>query len=611
MLKNLFLISLILATLGSCSSLKQQKTQDPAPGQSVVEVKNMEDAAVEMDKLTDKALESSSDTKEYLATDLYIKANDASLRGDAGTAAFLFKYVHKLKPEDVYLKKKYAIELIRVGKLEESKTLLDEVFTAEEFSDETTGLILGGVYTAMDQAKEALSTYEKVVKFNPKSEEACVFLGKAYAVDEQFKKAMKLLNSCEKKMPENGIFSYYKGKINLSREKRKSAMSNFRNSLKRDPSFYQAAVALGLLYEEKEKFKRAKKTYEDFLKVNPMSYAVLTRIVQLKFATEDYESIIDYAEKLSSLDSNDLNLKVRLGILYTDKKRYEDAKGIFKEVLVAMPDSDKVLYYLGSLFVQTDDYENALGYFNKIADDSTLFHDSHMQMAQILSAMALDNSSEIPRFEKFVSEKSVKYESLSVELKILLASFFEEKKDYRKAIRLVQEVRGKENYTENHDYYLASLHEKVRDFNEAKVVIMELLEKNPDNAHALNFLGYSLLEQNTELDKALVYIKRAVALKPNDGFIRDSLGWYYYKTGDLKNALIHIKKAWESVKTDVVITKHLAIIYQELQRYEEAKKFYKEALKHCKVQSEKDAVLKALDNLESLRLPASEKSSQD
>ncbi|MBK24203.1 MAG: hypothetical protein CME70_09405 [Halobacteriovorax sp.] len=612
MFKNLFLICAIVATLNSCSSLKSEKTAVPVVQKEIVEVKNMIQAEKEMDLLTDKAIKSSPESRDYLATDLYIKGNDASLRGDAGTAAFLFKYVYKLKPDDVYLKKKYAIELIRVGKLEESKKLLSEVFVEEKFKDETTGLILGGVYTAMDQSEKALKVYEKVVKFNPKSEEGCVFLGKAYALDEKYGKAMKLLSKCEKTMPNNGIFSYYKGKINLSRNKRKLAMSDFRNSLKRDSRFYQAAVALGLLYEEKNKISRAKKTYKDFLKDNPMSYAVLTRIVQLKFATEDYEGIIDYAERLSSLDSNDLNLKVRLGILYTDKKRYEDAKGIFKEVLVAMPDSDKVLYYLGSLFVQTDDYENAIGYFNKINAESTLFHDSHMQMAQILSAMALENSGAVERFEKFVTEKSNKYDFLAVELKILLASFHEEKRNFRKAIKLVEEVRGKKDYTENHDYYLASLYEKVKEFNAAKVVILELLEKNPNNAHALNFLGYSLLEQNTDLEKALAYIKKAVALKPNDGFIRDSLGWYYYKTGDLKKALVEIKKAHETVKTDVVITKHLAIIYQELQQYEEARKYYQEALRNCKVQSEKDDVMKAIHELDSLRLPASkEQPTQD
>lgn len=610
MLRNLFVITVISAMLSACSTSTKGRVVEAEPAKlkhEVIEVENMEDAAAQMDILTDEAMKSSDSTRKFLSTDLYIKGNDASMRGDSATAAFLFKYVYKLNPNDIYLKKKYAIELIRVGQLEESKTLLEEAFIQEKFLKETTGLILGGIYTAVGSPKIAIKTYEKVVKHNPKSEEACIFLGKAYALEKKFKKAVKLLSKCERKMPKNGIFAYYKGKISLSRKSRKSALTHFRKSLKRDKTFYQSAIALGLLYEEREKFAKAKKVYRNFLESNPMSFAILSRMVQIKFATEDYQNIIDYAQRLSSLDSNDLNLKVKLGILYTDEKRFDDAKGIFKEVLVAMPDSDKVLYYLASLFVQTGDYENALSYFNKIEIESSLFHDSHIQMGQILSAMAHDNQEALPKFETFVLEQSEKHDFLKVELKVLMAAFYEEKKNYFKAISLVKGLRTHKSYNENHDYYLASLYEKIGKFVESRKVIEELITKNPNNAHALNFLGYSLLEQNIELDKAFIYIKKAVALKPDDGFIRDSLGWYYYKTGQLELALQEIKKARLAVKTDVVITKHLAIIYQELQRYEEAKKYYNEALKLCKVQSERDDVLKAMGELDVLRLPASKK----
>lgn len=75
-------------------------------------------------------------------------------------------------------------------------------------------------------------------------------------------------------------------------------------------------------------------------------------------------------------------------------------------------------------------------------------------------------------------------------------------------------------------------------------------------------------------------------MKPDDGYIRDSLGWYHYKMGNFDQALREVKKAWELVKTDVVITKHLAVVYQALKQYRMAK-YYVEALKHCKLESER------------------------
>ena len=62
----------------------------------------------------------------------------------------------------------------------------------------------------------------------------------------------------------------------------------------------------------------------------------------------------------------------------------------------------------------------------------------------------------------------------------------------------------------------------------------------------------------------MTILKKQSELEPNDAYIRDSLGWYFYKKGDFKRAFKEVKKAWHGEKTDVVITKHLAIIYQNL-----------------------------------------------
>jgi tetratricopeptide (TPR) repeat protein len=145
----------------------------------------------------------------------------------------------------------------------------------------------------------------------------------------------------------------------------------------------------------------------------------------------------------------------------------------------------------------------------------------------------------------------------------------------------------------------------VDDFSKARGIVNKILVKNPENAHALNFLGYSMLENNDDLEKAYALIKKAVKLKPNDGYIRDSLGWFYYKTGQIEKALVEVKKAFSLVNSDVVITKHLAIIYKDLKKYKMAKRYFVEALKNCKFESERKDVLESLGSFPELRLPAS------
>jgi tetratricopeptide (TPR) repeat protein len=544
---------------------------------------------------------------EFLASDLFLKANDASMRGDSHTSSYLYKHLLDLQPNDPYVKKKFSIELIRMGSLEEASILLIDVLAQTKYAEETLGLILGGVYTALNDGQKARETYNKVLKIHPGSEEACVFLAKSYSLEAKYDSAHKLLNKCNKRKGTKAIFSYYKGKVYIKQGKFKKAISSFKKALKADPRYHQAAMAMGLIQEEKDNTNGAIRIYQKFLKTDPVSYPVLSRLVQVMFAAEKFKEVLPYAETLSSLDPSDLNLRVRLGILYTDAKEFSQAIGVFKEILAAVPTSDKVLYYLGSLYQQTKDLEKALSSYAKIQEDSSLFVDSSLQIAQILQTLVqADDKRWSDQYRKYLSARGKVVEPLRVEFQMMLATYYEGKLNYDSAISAIEVVKDGKDYTESHDYYLASLYEKVNEYGKARGIVNKILVKNPNNAHALNFLGYSMLENNEDLEKAYALIKKAVKLKPNDGYIRDSLGWFYYKTGKIEKALVEIKKAFSLVNSDVVITKHLAIIYKDLKKYKKAKKFFVEALRNCKFESERKDVIKSIGSFPELRLPASE-----
>ena len=67
--------------------------------------------------------------------------------------------------------------------------------------------------------------------------------------------------------------------------------------------------------------------------------------------------------------------------------------------------------------------------------------------------------------------------------------------------------------------------------DEAMNVMQEVIKRQPEHGEALNYVGYSWADKNINLDKALEYIRRSVELKPDNGYVRDSLGWVYYRLG--------------------------------------------------------------------------------
>jgi tetratricopeptide (TPR) repeat protein len=111
----------------------------------------------------------------------------------------------------------------------------------------------------------------------------------------------------------------------------------------------------------------------------------------------------------------------------------------------------------------------------------------------------------------------------------------------------------------------------VADFRKA-------LELSPDQPHVLNYLGYGFLEQKTNYDEALSMIEKAVAARPQDGYIVDSLGWALYRLGRYPEAVGPMEQAVELMPVDPIVNDHLGDVYWAVGRVLEAEFQWKRAL---------------------------------
>ncbi len=563
-------------------------------------------------EMVEKAKENGAEASTYLASELYIKAMDASMRGQATTALFFLKFAQDLVPSDSYLAKKYAIELIKTGDLEGALVFLEkQVGSKSSQKDDGIDLLLAGVYAALDKGPKAKVIYEKIIAHGSQFQEACIFLARNLGTEKKYKEGQKALTTCMKKDKAEPLYPYYMGKLLQEEGKKDQAMSYYRKSLKLDPDFFQSILAVGSIYEEKSDFKSALKEYKAYVDLPSASnqYPVLSKIVQIMFAQEMNAEVVSYAERLLSYDDSDLNTKVRLGLLYVDRDEYKKAIGLFKEVLEVVPESDKVLYYLAALYQENGERDLALEYFSKINEASPLFADAILQRAELYSSKAkkefVAKKVESVELVSFLEKYSAKFDDLKVELNLVKASYLEEIGKTDASVKTLLSVKGHKKFTDGHDYYLASVLEKNGQTEEARNIVKALIKKDPNNAHALNFLGYSFLEKNENLDLAFTYISKAAKLRPQDGFIRDSLAWYFFKVGKYEMALIEANKAYELVNNDVTITKHLGMIYEKLNRFDRASAFYNQALSQTELTIERDEILKRVKLIEKGRKPAS------
>ena len=117
---------------------------------------------------------------------------------------------------------------------------------------------------------------------------------------------------------------------------------------------------------------------------------------------------------------------------------------------------------------------------------------------------------------------------------------------------------------------LASLSPDGQDAEE-KHDFLEALEFKPDQPYVLNYLGYSWIEKRMNLDRAQDMVRKAVSLRPHDGYIVDSLGWVYYQLGDFEKAVSELERAVELRPEDPVINDHLGDAYWRVGRHREAR----------------------------------------
>ena len=152
-------------------------------------------------------------------------------------------------------------------------------------------------------------------------------------------------------------------------------------------------------------------------------------------------------------------------------------------------------------------------------------------------------------------------------------------------------LRGKERYGEAADAYGRAIgrvpqpnnrhwtlfytrgiaFERSKQWPRAEADFQRALQLSPDQPLVLNYLGYSWVDRGERLDEARRMIERAVELRPNDGFIVDSLGWVLYRLGRFEEAAVRLERAVELQPDDPVINDHLGDAYWRVGRRVEAR----------------------------------------
>jgi tetratricopeptide (TPR) repeat protein len=171
-------------------------------------------------------------------------------------------------------------------------------------------------------------------------------------------------------------------------------------------------------------------------------------------------------------------------------------------------------------------------------------------------------------------------------------------KDYKKAEGIFSEGLGLFPDDAELNFNMAAMHEKIGRFEDMVKYLRRTIEINPEHADALNYLGYSYADKGINLEEALSLIQKALKLRPDSGYIIDSLGWVYFKMGRHEDAVKALQKATGIINNDPLIYEHLGDVCISRGLNKDALDAWENALKfHEKEEGLKERVEKKIQDL--------------
>lgn len=158
------------------------------------------------------------------------------------------------------------------------------------------------------------------------------------------------------------------------------------------------------------------------------------------------------------------------------------------------------------------------------------------------------------------------------------AEVYQRLERYEEAIPILERALRLEPDSTQAMFWLGASYERTGRGSQAETVLQGLLDIDPNFAPALNYLGYMWADQGENLDKALVLVRQAVALEPDNGAYIDSLGWAHYQLGEYDEARGYLERAAKIVGNDAVVLEHLGDLYLALGQMEDARQSYERSL---------------------------------
>ncbi len=493
---------------------------------------------------------------------IYLAAKIADANKDFESAASFYRAAFKNDPDNVFLLDRSLVLTVAEGRIEDAKAFADQLARKVQ-ANHAARLLQSVVSMRGKKYAEAIAQYNKAGGSILNDLSKALIIAWAEFGRGEIDRAVEVLDNANGQ-PWYPVYTNLHGGYILAAAGRPAeALPRFESSYKQNRNAVLLADAYARALVQAGQVEEARKIVNDFRTRFPDNPLMRDTEAELDSGEPMHAGIRTPAEGVAAALSD-------IGLIVGQEGALETSAYFYRLSLYLEPHLAGGLSAMsfGNVLEANDRNEEAIDVYGAVNDDAPYRKPALLRAA--VSMNRLDRT-----------------EDAEAAFKEVLASSGE---DIQTLIAYGNMLRGRERYDEASELYTRAIneldkpaqvdwslyysrgitYERTKQWPKAEADFHKALELHPDQPLVLNYLGYSWVDMGMNLEPALEMIRKAVELRPNDGYIVDSLGWAYYRLARYEEAVVELERAVTLMASDPIINDHLGDAYWKVGRVLEA-----------------------------------------
>lgn len=560
--------SFLCLSIAAARVLDEQRPS-PAPRPALAKLPGLDDSLV-LHAPKDLALQPEGERKARALLD-YVQALDLQDDGETERALAAFERVLNIDPGEIDLATRVAFLLTQQGDYPRAIDILKDAVKAQP-KEPGPYLQLAYIYAKyLKKMDPAIRYAEKAVALAPKEIEGYQRLAEVQLTAKNRKSALQTLERATMVETNDPSFWTQLGKL------------------------YLALIAPSDHNPKPEELQKVNAVIRKALALAPGDASVLKDAADYYAASQQVQEAIPLYLRVLELQPNDSNAREKLATSFILTNQRGKAIEMLQEIIQQHPEKYQPYELLGRVLeedakalTEAKKPEEAKAAYLKAAasyEQSLLINaaqpDGYLHLAELLLTKLRDNDRAVR-----LLQDARRHFPASAQVTYLLAVALREAKQTQASVATFEEAlheseaQGQDVANGRFFFEYGAAAERAGLYDKATELFKKSIQLDPaDAAEAYNYLGFMWADQNTHLDEAENYIKRALEADPENGAYLDSLGWLHFRRGQYEQALAELLSAAQALKADdSTVFEHIGDVYSMLNQIPKALEYWQKSL---------------------------------